>query len=216
MSELHFVDLCFPIKGTVIPADSSYHLYAALSGLLPDIHDKREIGIHAIKGTPARDRTLTLTGQSKVILRLPQSELMRYMLLAGQQLQLGESNIRLQGAFLRPLVPAPRLYSRLTVIKGHMEPDSFLQAARRQLEALEIRGEPQLIAQPEIAAENQDKTTGSRSPWLRRTVQIKENRFVGFALRVQDLTAEESLRLQEKGLGGKRHFGCGIFVVDRG
>jgi len=49
---------------------------------------------------------------------------------------------------------------------------------------------------------------------VRRTVRIHDREVVGFALRVQDLTAEESLHLQEHGLGGRRLFGCGIFVPD--
>jgi len=31
-------------------------------------------------------------------------------------------------------------------------------------------------------------------------------------LHVNGLTAEESIKLQEIGLGGRRHMGCGIFV----
>jgi CRISPR-associated protein Cas6 len=35
---------------------------------------------------------------------------------------------------------------------------------------------------------------------------------VGYALRVNGLTEEGSIRLQEEGLGGRRRMGCGIFV----
>ncbi len=42
--------------------------------------------------------------------------------------------------------------------------------------------------------------------------RIKEVRIVGFALLVEGLRPDESLRLQEVGLGGRRHLGCGVFV----
>jgi hypothetical protein len=29
---------------------------------------------------------------------------------------------------------------------------------------------------------------------------------------IEGLTAEESLTIQEKGIGGRRHMGCGVFV----
>ncbi|MFH1918301.1 MAG: type I-MYXAN CRISPR-associated protein Cas6/Cmx6 [Planctomycetota bacterium] len=122
------------------------------------------------------------------------------------------SRIRIGVPQTRVLVPAARLYSRLVVIKGFLDPEPFLEAARRQLAALEIRGEPSLIPQPEIAAANLDKPAGTHSSYLRRTVRIRDKEIVGFALRVQDLTAEESIRLQEEGLGGRRRFGCGVFV----
>ena len=39
---------------------------------------------------------------------------------------------------------------------------------------------------------------------------------VGFAVRVEDLTAEESIGLQEAGIGGRRRFGCGVFIPASG
>ncbi len=111
--------------------------------------------------------------------------------------------------------PTARLYSRLVVIKGFLEPQAFLEAAQRQLEELDVKGKPSLVYQPNVAAANADKNTGSRSPFLRRTIKIRDKEVVGFALRVEELTAEESIRLQEKGLGGRRRFGCGIFISDQ-
>jgi CRISPR-associated protein Cas6 len=35
---------------------------------------------------------------------------------------------------------------------------------------------------------------------------------VGFALTVQGLSPDSSLRLQTLGLGGRRHMGCGLFL----
>ena len=43
-------------------------------------------------------------------------------------------------------------------------------------------------------------------------IQIKDKSIVGYALRVVGLTAEESIRLQETGLGGRRRMGCGVFL----
>ena len=95
------------------------------------------------------------------------------------------------------------------------EAESFLAAAQRQLAELEIQAQAGLVYQPQIVAENQGKQTGSRSLFLRRTLKIKDKQVVGFALQVEGLSAEESIRLQEKGLGGRRHFGCGLFTPDQ-
>ena len=47
---------------------------------------------------------------------------------------------------------------------------------------------------------------------LRRVLRIKDRRVVGYSLRVLGLTAEESIRLQEEGLGGRRRMGCGVLL----
>jgi CRISPR-associated protein Cas6 len=46
----------------------------------------------------------------------------------------------------------------------------------------------------------------------RRVIRIKGRRLVGYAVCVTGLTAEESLVVQEQGLGSHRRMGCGIFL----
>jgi CRISPR-associated protein Cas6 len=46
----------------------------------------------------------------------------------------------------------------------------------------------------------------------RRTVTIKDKKVVAHTLLVTELTAEESIRVQVAGLGGRRKMGCGIFL----
>ena len=93
---------------------------------------------------------------------------------------------------VRTLRPVVRLRSRLVTIKGFLQEDEFLAAAKRQLEQLGIKGQPQLGA--------------------RRTFRVRDKQVVGFEMGVAQLTAEESLTLQEHGLGGRRKMGCGVFV----
>lgn len=50
---------------------------------------------------------------------------------------------------------------------------------------------------------------------IRRTLRIRDKTVVGYALAVTELTADESIRLQEAGVGGRRRFGCGLFVLLR-
>ena len=46
----------------------------------------------------------------------------------------------------------------------------------------------------------------------RKTFRIHDKQIVGYNLLVSELTAEESIVLQEKGIGGRRKMGCGVFV----
>jgi len=96
-----------------------------------------------------------------------------------------------------------------------MEPEPFLDAARRQLDALEVSALPQLVQQPDVEEANRSRKSGSHSQFLRRTIKIRDKEIVGFAVSIEGLSDEESLSLQENGIGGRRRFGCGIFVPVR-
>jgi CRISPR-associated protein Cas6 len=117
--------------------------------------------------------------------------------LAGRLLRVGVPQVS-------SLVAATAVRSRLVVIKLSADgkgnelspPDhaTFTAAARRQLDALEIAPAAEL------------------SIGKRRTLRIKDKEIVGYEVLVAALAAEESLTLQERGIGGRRHMGCGVFV----
>jgi len=210
------VDVSFNVVGDVIPADHGYALLSAVSEIVPEVHGDNAVGIHPIPGTLTGNRTLALTDRSRLVIRIPSERLPQILPLAGKRLRIGEHGLGIGVPTTHALKPKARLYSRLVVIKGFLEPEPFLQAAGRQLEDLGIKGGAHLVAQPQVVQANKGKSTGSRSPFLRRTVRIRDKEVVGFALNVEGLTAEESILLQERGLGGRRRFGCGVFVGARG
>ncbi|MDY6911988.1 MAG: type I-MYXAN CRISPR-associated protein Cas6/Cmx6 [Chloroflexota bacterium] len=211
----HIVDVRFGLQGSHIPADHGYHLLSAVSRVIPELHSDEEIGLHPVSGRPTGNRCITLSKASSLAIRLPVDRIKQIMPLAGKTLEIGDHKIHVGTPQTVALKPSARLYSRLVVIKGFMESDAFLEAAQRQLAGMDIKGKPFLVPQPHVAEANADKNTGSRSPYLRRTIKIRDREVVGFAMRVEELTAEESIRIQEKGLGGRRRFGCGIFIADR-
>lgn len=209
-----YLDLAFSLSGDSIPADHAEVLFRALCALIPSLHDDTAVGIHAIRGSLDRTRRLHLKRNSELVLRLPAENIHTFLPLAGKSLRLGDSTTRVGIPTPRLLEPAPRLYARLLIIKGFLEPEAFLEAAKRQLAQMEVAGTATLIPNPHVEA-NASGTQGSKSPWLRRTVEIHGKRVVGFAARIEGLTAEESLRLQIQGLGGRRHYGCGIFTPEK-
>lgn len=206
------VDLSFRLNGSTIPVDHGYSLYSAISRLVPEIHGDDQIGIHPIYGRLVGERKLAITQSSGLVLRLPVDRLTDVLPLAGKTIDLGDGKIVVGVPNTQALVPAASLKSRLVIIKGFMEPKTFLEAVRRQLDELEIHGGPSLISTGNAVEVNLERDGGTQSPWVRRTLQIRGKEIVGFAVRVEQLTAEESICLQEHGIGGRRRFGCGIFV----
>jgi CRISPR-associated endonuclease/helicase Cas3 len=209
------VDLEFPLRGDMVPADHGYSLYAALCRVLPWAHADEAVGIHPIRGRLVGGRALALTLASRLRLRLPASRIAEALPLAGQQLDLGGARLGVGVPTIRPLSPAPTLASRLAVIKGFQEPEPFLEAAQRQAEALGIEGRLALLARANEGSLEGATSRAAGDP-IRRTLRIHDREIVGFALAATELTAEESLRVQEVGIGGRRRFGCGLFVPLRG
>ncbi|GIW04722.1 MAG: hypothetical protein KatS3mg059_1342 [Thermomicrobiales bacterium] len=204
------VDFIFPVYGDAIPVDHGYVLFSAIAHVVPELHGDPSIGVHPIHGRLVGERKLALTRESRLIVRLPASRIRDVLRLAGKQLDLDGARLMVGVPSTRPLRPARWLHSRLVVIKGFTEPAGFLEAVQRQLRDRGIAGQAQLeVRRSQRAVEG---GRGSAEPYVRRTLRIHDRDIVGYAVRVGELDAADSLRLQAIGVGGRRRFGCGIFV----
>ena len=190
------VDLAFRLNGTVIPVDHGYALYAALSQMVPEIHQATDIGVQPIRGIYSGNGKLQLADSSRLVLRLPDAAIHPYLKLAGKRLSVGEYPLSAGIPEVRMLLPVACLRARLVTIKGFLQEAEFLAAAGRQLQSLCITCDTRL--------------------GQRRTFRLKEKQVVGFEMTVDGLTAEDSVKLQEHGLGGRRKMGCGMFVPSEG
>jgi CRISPR-associated protein Cas6 len=146
-----------------------------------------------------REGKILLTEHSRFRLRVPVTKIPLVYVLAGKHLTLGIHEVQLGIPEIQTLKPRPYLRSRIVTIKGYQEPESFLEAAKRQLEALEIEGELSIPLDRD----------GNPA---RKTIKIKRFTVVGFTVEAIRLSQEDSLKLQVYGLGGKRHMGCGVFI----
>jgi CRISPR-associated protein Cas6 len=176
-----------------------------LCGIVPEAHANRRLGVHPIRGRRDAPGLLTLLPGSRLRLRVPSEEIAPYLAVAGSMLDLGGHRVRVGIPAVESLTPSARLASRMVTIRNALDPERFLDSVRREMEAISIVGLPTLVPVPVTAASHAGEPT-------RRVVRVCGKRVVGYALRVAGLTAEESIRLQENGLGGRRRMGCGVFV----
>lgn len=133
------LDLEFPVFSTsAIAVDHGYHLYAGLSKALATVHSENGIAVHPITGRQIGDRMLQLMPWSIVKVRTPQERIGDLVGLAGKTVTIGDRQVRLGVPKVQGLEPATALRSRLVTIKGFMDAETFAQAVRRQLDALEI------------------------------------------------------------------------------
>jgi CRISPR-associated protein Cas6 len=194
-----FIDLSFHVRGTQLPADHGYALLAAIANHVPNIKEHHDIAILSAAGFGDRKGKILLTEHSCFRLRVPITKIQMVYPLAGKRLRLGIHEVQLGIPTIHTLKPHAHLRSRIVTIKGYEEPEPFLAAAKRQLEALEIKGELSISC---------DRTGNP----ARKTIKIKRFTVVGFTVEINQLSEEDSLKLQVYGLGGKRHMGCGVFI----
>ena len=195
------VDLAFELQGSSIPLNYHYALFGSLSRIVPELHGNSRIGVHPIRGMKLSPGVLTLVPQSRLRLRLPSEEIGTYLAIAGQRLELDGSRLSVGIPRVESLVPAPRLMSRLVMI-GHLrEPSSALASLNAQLASLGISAFLSFLPDP----------LRPDTP-CRRILRLKGRSLIGFALSASGLSAEDSLKLQEHGLGSRRRMGCGVFV----
>jgi len=198
-----FVDLLFPAHGETIATDHSYPLYGALSQVVPSFHEANsDIRFSPITGMCGERGLLRLNEWSCLRVRLPDEAIRTVLPLAGKKLDVAGALVRLGPPTVQMLTPATTVESWLVTFKHGEEPDLFLTTARAKLAELGIAGKSAIRA-----FESGPRTGQPR----RRVVRVKGQKIIGYALVVSELSAEESIRLQEKGLGGRTRMGCGFF-----
>jgi len=189
-----YIELHFPVTAGLLPSDQGYPLFAAISRIVPEVHGSDWFGMETLPGIARGDGITQLGLRSHLKVRVPQDRVPSILKLAGQRLYVRSHSLRLGPPRVLLLNPAPCLYSRVVTIKGYLDPQQFSEALSRKLDALAIP----IISKPEIGQ--------------RRAFRIGNHTIVGFSVLLSDLSEDSSLKLQENGIGGRRHVGAGFFV----
>jgi CRISPR-associated protein Cas6 len=201
------VDLLFPVVGTWLPTDHAYGLYGALSRVVPAFHNKdSRLRLAPINGDLGEKGTIRLFDKSRLRIRLPAEEIGTALALTGQSLEIDGATIRLRAPVVEPLYPVTALRAKVVVYKEPLAPMAFLEWTRKRLDEIGIQGEAGIPL---------TEKGGHAGEPRRQVIRVKGHQLVGYALLVEGLTAEESLLLQEQGLGTHRKMGCGFFLPHR-
>ncbi|MBY0451042.1 MAG: type I-MYXAN CRISPR-associated protein Cas6/Cmx6 [Cyanobacteria bacterium] len=190
------IELNFPVFGKTLPVQHGYLLYSAICHQVSAAH-KIDFQLGTIVGVPDGQGHIHLQEGTSLYIRVETQWIPQFLTLAGKTLALNGHEIRL--GIPRPflLKPASSLYSRLVAIKGFTEVEPFQEALQRQLSKLNIQ------AQVIIPVDKEEKPS-------RKVLKIKDKIIVGFSVLIEGLSAEDSIKLQTLGLGGRRKMGAGV------
>ncbi|WP_179122961.1 type I-MYXAN CRISPR-associated protein Cas6/Cmx6 [Ferroacidibacillus organovorans] len=182
----------FSLYGDRIPIDHGEVLYAAISGICPDLHELDGFSLSPVIRTVAVGNELLLQPGSCFFAQVPETHLAQLVTISGKTLSLRAAAVRVGPMQVQLIQPATTLRSRVVTFKNAVTEDSML---RKVEEALHEMGG---VASIKIVR--------------RRILTIHTNKVIGFGVELSGLLEDTSLALQVHGIGGRRRFGCGVFL----
>jgi CRISPR-associated protein Cas6 len=204
------VDILFGIDCRQIPVDHAHMLATEIQGALPWIADEPGIAIHTVHVAGSQngwerpehgtESCLHVSRRTKLTIRAPQHRVADILeQLPGARLELAGHSLSVGAGKVKSLSTDGTLFARYVALDLAETEDetAFLDAAARALSALDIRVRKALCG----------KTN---------TVSTPKGEIHTRSLMVAGLSPQESIRLQQHGLGRHALLGCGIFIPHKG
>lgn len=185
------VDAVFPVDGQTLPREHAQALQEVLCLRWPWLESDPVAGIHPVKVVHGSGDHALLSGRTRLLLRVQARRMDELLALDAAELNVDGHLLRLGPPRLRELRPHATLYAH-KVAAADADEMAFMAEVGRELETLTIGGE--------------------RVCGMSQRMAVSGALVNTFSLMLHALPAEQSLRLQQRGLGPHRLLGCGIFV----
>jgi CRISPR-associated protein Cas6 len=199
------VDLVYKINCKQIPTTHAFELAEALYAALPWLKDEPNVGIHQIHGAtsgngwerPPDGGIIHLSKRSKMSLRVPKHRVDDAMKLTGQVLGIAGFSVEVGPAVSKQIHPLPTIFARYVVVPEAMDETRFIQWVADELAKRDIQLHKLLCG-------------------ISHELKLPEGVYETRSVMIADLDQETSVNLQENGVGPFRHYGCGIFMPQKG
>lgn len=198
-------DLVFSLRGSHLQIDHAHALAEALQGRLQAATCDR-IGVHGVHlagsgngwNRPEQsDAELPLSRRTRLAIRVHRDDHEEVAGLSRQTLQLGARQLQVGDSSIRKLSSLGCLYARAVSCDREQSEADFLEQVASALKRLGIDVSKMICGRS-------GEIRSAHGPMFTR------------ALMVADLSPEESVSLQQQGLGDDRLLGCGLFVPHKG
>ena len=196
------VDVSYSISCRCLPVDHAYALQQALQDALPWLKDEELAGAHSIhvaesgngwmRPENAND-LLYLSRRTKLTLRIPKHRVDDAAGLSGKSLDVGGHALEVGKSTIRPLSSLTTLFSRYIAAAEDADEAAFMHSVQQQLRGMGIRPKKMLCG----------LAHGIRTP--EKIIRTR-------SLMLADMDVEDSVKLQQQGLGPWRQLGCGLFI----
>ncbi|MBX2882526.1 MAG: type I-MYXAN CRISPR-associated protein Cas6/Cmx6 [Granulosicoccus sp.] len=186
-----------------IPVDHGVLLRDQISHLLPWITQEAGVAIHRIYGAATGNgwvrpengdgMTMEVSKRTRLVIRLPKHRLDDARLLEQRAFRLGDQQIEVGTANLKPLVATRTLFCRSLISDEVNEEEAFTQQLVESLRALDIPISKLLCGK-------------------RHQIQTDVGLVFARSVMLAELSLEDAVKLQQEGLGEHQLLGCGIFL----
>jgi len=201
------IDLVFKINCKCLPLEHAKSLSMAIQQALPWIADEEKAGIHLIHGAEsgngwirpedAVNELLHLSKRTRMTLRLPKERLSDAEKLSGQSLEIAGYDLTVGTSNVKLLSTQSTLFSRYVVSSEKESEDDFLQRVYAELKAMNINVNKLLCGKTH-------SLQGDYGNIFTRSIMLAE------------LKPQESITVQQHGIGEGRKLGCGLFIPHKG
>ncbi len=197
------LDVLFDIRCRELPVDHAWALSDALRNAAPWLDEDDRIAIHEIHVAgsqngwerPDKDATqqLLLSRRTKLIIRMPRDKVELAAGLNGIKIEVAGQPLSIGRFKTRELSKLGTLFARHIVTETGADENAFLGHIAETLKTRGIRIRKALCGMlNEMSTPNGPLSTRS--------------------LMLADLKTDESIELQELGIGNYQKYGCGIFI----
>ena len=200
------MDVSFKVQCRLLPLDHAYDLSQTIQANLPWIAEEPLAGIHLIHGAESGngwirpqepDALLSLSRRTRFMLRLPKHRIPDAMQIAGKKMQVGEHEMILSQPQEKLLSSHTTVFARYIVTDYLTDEEAFLEEAYELLKSQGIQARKMMSGRAHVL----------RTP---------EDNLATRSLMIDSLDKEESVHLQQHGLGRGRKMGCGLFLPHKG
>ena len=200
------VDLVYSIQCRSLPVDHAHALYSAIAEVLPWLHEEEGAGVHPIHVAESgngwlrpenADELLHLSRRTKLVIRVPKHRISEAEGLVGTLLDVAGNELSIDKVTKRLLSDLDTLFARYMVIQNGMSEEEFLNQTITEMRELGVSPKKVL-------------------PGKGHVIRTPDGDLQTSSLMLADLKVDESLILQQKGVGSHRHLGCGLFIPHKG
>lgn len=200
----NILDFVFQIKSKCIPQDHAFQLSKAIQEALPWLTSTDNIGIHPISGAESGNgwqrpdtEVLFLSRRQKLTLRLPKSRSEEIKQLIGKTLELEGYPLTIGDFITRQMSDLPTVFARNVATDINQDENEFLMQCQDTLAEMGIKSRKMMCG-------------------LKGRIELPGQTIYTRSLMLADLEKEESVKIQETGLGAMREYGCGLFMPQKG
>ena len=200
------VDVSFKVQCKQLPLDHAYELSQVIQQALPWFANEEQTGIHLIHGAESGngwirpedpDALLSLSRRTRFMLRVPKHRIDETFRLAGQKFHVAGNELLLSAPNEKPLSALTTIFARYVAANNIDDEELFLNQSAQLLKGKGIKVKKMMCGRAHV-------------------LRMPSDDLFTRSLMIDGLEVEESVHLQQHGLGEGRLYGCGIFLPHKG